>query len=148
MAIIITMIYDVRTAVNCSKKVKQIWCQPDIKSARQYAENLVQEYQDRLPDAVGCLLEGLEDSLQYFHYEEFDHRKISSTNTLGRLNVEIRRRTRVVGIFPSKESYIRLVTTFMIEHTEDWITAKAYFSEASILKMESVFKERQQRLAA
>ena len=131
-----------------SEKLKQIWCQRDIKSARQYAENLVQEYQDRLPDAVGCLLEGLEDSLQYFHFDAFDHREISSTNTLERLNVEIRRRTRVVGIFPSKESYIRLITNCMIEYTEDWMTAKSYFSKASIQMMESVFKERKQRLAA
>lgn len=137
-----------RSKSEFAAKLKQIWCQPDIKSARQYAEKLVQEYQDRLPDAVGCLLEGLEDSLQFFHFDAFDHRKISSTNTLERLNVEIRRRTRVVGIFPSKESYIRLVTTFMIEYTEDWMTAKAYFSRASIQKMKSVFKERKQRLAA
>jgi putative transposase len=129
-------------------KLKHIWCQPDIKSARQYAENLAQEYQDRLPDAVHCLLEGLEDSLQYFHFEEFDNRKTSSTNTLERLNHEIRRRTRVVGIFPSRESYIRLVTTYLIEYTEDWMTSKAYFSEASIIKMESIFKERKLRLAA
>lgn len=129
-------------------KLKQIWCQPDIKSARRYAENLAQEYQDRLPDAIHCLLEGIEDSLQYFHFQEFDNRKTSSTNTLERLNREIRRRTRVVGIFPGRDSYIRLVTTYMIEYTEDWMTSKAYFSETSILKMESIIKERQQRLAA
>ena len=129
-------------------KLKQIWYQPDIQSARKYAEDLAQEYEDRLPDAIGCLLDGLEDSLQYFHFDEFDHRKISSTNTLERLNVEIRRRTRVVGIFPSMDSYVRLVTTYLIEYTEEWMTSRAYFSEASILKMESVFKERKRRLAA
>jgi putative transposase len=129
-------------------KLKQIWYQPDLKSARQYAENLAQEYEDLLPDAVNCLLEGLEDSLQYFHFDEFDHRKTSSTNTLERLNKEIRRRTRVVGIFPSMDSYVRLVTTYMIEYTEDWMTSKSYISEVSIFNMTSVFKERKQRLAA
>lgn len=129
-------------------KLKQIWCQPDIQSARKYAENLIHEYEDRVPDAVNCLMQGLEDSLQYYCFEEFDHRKISSTNTLERLNAEIRRRTRVVGIFPSVESYVRLVTSYMIEYTEDWMTSKAYVSKASILRMETVFKERQQQLAA
>ena len=137
-----------RTKGEFAAKLKQIWCQPDIRSARQYAENLVQEYEDQLPDAIGCLLQGLEDSLQFFHFDEFDHRKTSSTNTLERLNREIRRRTRVVGIFPGMESYIRLVTTYMIEYTEDWMTSRSYFSEASILKMETVFKERKQRMAA
>jgi len=137
-----------RSKSEFAAKLKQIWCQPNIQSARQYAENLAQEYENHLPEAVECLLEGLEDSLQFFHFEGFDKRKTSSTNTLERLNKEIRRRTRVVGIFPSRDSYIRLVTTYMIEYTEDWITAKSYFSKDTILKMESVFKERQQRLAA
>jgi len=131
-----------------AEKLKQIWYQPNLKSARRYAESLVLEYENQFPEAIKCLLEGLEDSLQFYHFEGFDKRKTSSTNTLERLNREIRRRTRVVGIFPSRESYVRLVTMYMIEYTEDWMTSKAYFSEASILKMGSVFKERKQRMAA
>jgi transposase-like protein len=49
-----------------------------------------------------------------------DFRKIASTNMLERLNREIRRRTTVVGIFPRMDSYIRLVTTYLIEYSEDW----------------------------
>ena len=90
---------------------------------------------------------GLEDSLQFYHFPYFDKRKISSTNNLERLNREVRRRTRVVGIFPSRDSYIRLVTCYILEYTEDWITGRSYFSTESIMEMDSVFKE-QKRLAA
>jgi transposase-like protein len=45
---------------------------------------------------------------------------------LERLNREIRRRTAVVGIFPSMDSYIRLVTTYLIEYGEDWSTGRCY----------------------
>ena len=131
-----------------AEKLKQIWLQPDLQSARQYAAAFVEEYENRFPEAIECLLEGLEDSLQCYQYPAFDKRKISSTNTLERLNKEVRRRTKVVGIFPSRDSYIRLVTTYIREYTEDWMTSRLYFSTASILEMETVFKEQKQRLAA
>ena len=51
---------------------------------------------------------------------------------LERLNKEIRRRTRVVGIFPNQESYVRLVTTYLIEYAEDWSVSRAYLSEQSL----------------
>ncbi len=130
-----------------AEKLKQIWLQPDLESARRLASGLIEEYENRFPEAIECLLEGFEDSLQFYHFPLFDKRKISSTNTLERFNREIRRRTRVVGIFPSRDAYIRLVTTYVLEYTEDWITGKAYFSPECILEMESVFKEHK-RLAA
>ena len=51
---------------------------------------------------------------------------------LERLNEEIRRRTRVVGIFANTDSYLRLVTTFLMEYAEDWSVSRAYLSEESI----------------
>ena len=131
-----------------AEKIKQIWLQPDLESAMHLAQLLIDEYRGRFPEAITCLIEGLEDSLQFYHFPNFDKRKISTTNTVERLNKEIRRRTRVVGVFPSCESYIRLVTTYVLEYTEDWITGKAYFSPESICEMEPVFKERLLKLAA
>lgn len=125
-----------------AEKLKQIWLQPDIESARQYANFLTGEYRECYPELVRCLAEGLEDSLQFYHFHKFDKRKISTTNTLERLNKEIRRRTKIVGIFPSRESYIRLVTTNLIEYTEEWLTGRAYFSPESIEEMEIYFKEQ------
>jgi putative transposase len=130
-----------------AEKLKQIWLHPDLESARRYATQFIEEYEDRFPEAIQCLEEGLEDSLQFFHFMHFDKRKISSTNCLERLNREVRRRTRVVGIFPSRDSYIKLVTCYLLEYTEDWITGRSYFSQESITEMSNVFKE-QQRLAA
>lgn len=131
-----------------TEELKQIWLQTDLESANRMASTLVEEYEDRFPEAIKCLLEGLEDSLQFYHFPVFDKRKISSTNTLERLNCEIRRRTRVVGIFPSKESYVRLVTTYVLEYTEDWIAGKAYFMPGKVLEMNAIIKERKQKLAA
>ena len=49
-----------------------------------------------------------------------------------RLNREIRRRTGVVGILPNESSYVRLVTTYLMEYAEDWSVSKAYLSRESI----------------
>jgi len=76
--------------------------------------------------------EGLEDSLSFYAFPKLDSRKIASTNMLERLNEEIRRRTRVVGIFPNSDSYLRLVTTFLMEYAEDWSVSRAYLSKESI----------------
>ena len=84
-----------------AEKIKQIWLQPDQRSAENLAKLIIEEYERKYPEAMGCLEEGLEDSLQFYNFPEVDKRRISSTNVLERVNREIRRRSRVVGVFPS-----------------------------------------------
>jgi len=45
---------------------------------------------------------------------------------------EIRRRTRIVGIFPDPDSCLRLITTCLTEYTEDWSVSMAYISPQSM----------------
>lgn len=113
-------------------KLKQIWLQPDYKSAKRYASMVMDEYESKYPEAIETLENGLEDSLQFFNFEKIDSRKIASTNMIERLNKEIRRRTRVVGIFPSMDSYIRLVTSYLIEYSEDWSSGRSYIDSKII----------------
>jgi putative transposase len=117
-------------------KLKQIWYQPDQESAKRVALLVIQEYQDRFPQAIALLEEGLEDSLQFLAFPHLDQRKISSTNSLERIHKEIRRRTRVVGIFPTTDSYLRLVASYLIEYTEDWMSSKKYISPEAITKQQ------------
>ena len=89
-------------------------------------------YAKRFPKAVQYLEDGLKDSLVFYTFPMLDARKISSSNMIERLNREIRRRTGVVGIFPNESSYVRLVTTYLMEYAEDWSVSKAYLSRESI----------------
>jgi len=82
-------------------QLKQIWQQPDYEKATFYANSIIDEFQNAYPQAISTLEDGLEDTLQYYNFPEIDPRKISSTNILERLFREIRRRTKVAGIFPS-----------------------------------------------
>ena len=61
-----------------------------------------------------------------------DARKISLNNKIERLNKEIRRRTKVIGIFPNPDAYVRLVSIYLMEYSGDWSVSKAYLSELSI----------------
>ena len=94
------------------------------------------DYETRYPQAIATLEAGLEESLQFFSFNEIDSRKISSTNLLERLNKEIRRRTKVVGIFPSMESYVRLVTSYLIEYSEDWSSGRSYIHPTIITEIQ------------
>ena len=113
-------------------RLKTIWLQPTKETVLQVARMVIDEYRDRFPQAITISEEGLENALQYLSYSSFDHRKISSTNILERLNREIRRRSRVVGIFPGMDSYIRLITSYLIEYSEDWSVGKCYIKPSLI----------------
>ena len=103
-----------------------------VKTKSALTDALIKKYGSRFPQAIRCLEEGLEDSLVFYSYPELDKRKVSSSNMIERLNREIRRRTSVVGIFPNESSYVRLVTAYLMEYSEDWSTSKAYIKEESI----------------
>lgn len=93
---------------------------------------MIDSYAKRFPKAVQCLEDELEDSLAFSAFPMLDARKISSSNMIERLNREIRRRISVVGIFPNENSYVRLVTTYLMEYAGDWSVSRAYISHESI----------------
>ena len=112
--------------------LKEIWLAPTAEFARKRAYDVIDSYAKRFPKAVQCLEDGLEDSLAFYAFPMLNARTISSSNMIERLNREIRRRTSVVGIFPNESSYVRLVTTYLMEYVEDWSVSKAYLSQKSI----------------
>jgi putative transposase len=52
-----------------------------------------------------------------------------------RLNREIRRRTNVIGIFPNESSYVRLITTYLMEYAEEWSTSTSYIRKEAIASL-------------
>ena len=134
-----------RTGYRCGYRVRRFDTRPgtvylSVPKIRQggYIPFFVTEKKrsEQFPKAVECL----EDSVQFYAFEELDGRKISSTNTLERLNREIRRRSSVVGIFPSTDSYIRLITSYLLEYSDDWQTERCYMNAGSIkLQKEILF---------
>jgi len=108
------------------KYLTHMFNQSHYDQAKQVAKEVITKFQKIFPEAMEVLSDGLEDALQFFHFEELPFGKTSSTNHLERLNREIRRRSNVVGIFPSTQSFLRLIGSYLFEYQADWATSKAY----------------------
>ena len=117
--------------------IKLIFEQPDHRTALIYLEHLAASMQRRWPKAAEMLLEAKEDILVYKTFPEEHHRSIHSVNPLERLNREIRRRTRVVGVFPDRSSVYRLVGTLLVNTDEDWCAGRRYMRKEGV---EKIFK--------
>jgi putative transposase len=72
------------------------------------------------------LEEHVEECLTCLAFPESHRRRIRTINGLERLNQEIKRRTRVVRIFPNRYSCLRLVSALAVEHSEEWLTGRRY----------------------
>tara|TARA_B100001964_G_C13968783_1_gene480947 strand:- start:56 stop:523 length:468 start_codon:yes stop_codon:yes gene_type:complete len=81
--------------------------------------------------------EGVEDVLTYLQFPEAHHRKIYSTNLIERINREIKRRSRVVSIFPNDAAVLRLITMILIEQDDEWSSGYRYLPEIMNLNTSS-----------
>jgi transposase-like protein len=90
------------------------------KTARALAEQFVGLYGKRLPKAVSVFEAGIEDTLTYLRYPGSHHARIRTTNMLERLFREVKRRTRVVGVFPNEASASTLATEIALRSSEQW----------------------------
>ena len=113
--------------------VRLIFEQPSHQSAADQLHQLVQKMNPIYPKAAALLLDAEADILVYKTFPNEHWRRIHSTNLLERLNREIKRRTKVVGVFPDQPSVIRLVGTLLIEIDDDWrASQRKYFSLESM----------------
>jgi len=118
-----------RCQAEVSEAMKAVFVQRDEKSAKTKASDLVRQFQTRFAKAMEIFEAGIDDVLSYLHYPQPHRVRISSTNPLERLNLEIRRRTRVVGIFPNPAACLRLIGMLLVEKNDDWLTDdKAYLT--------------------
>ena len=118
-----------------STRKKEIWLAPTKEAALARAKEFCRALKKRYPKAVETLENGLEDSLTFYAFPKLDARKISSSNMLEWLNKEFRRRSKVVTVFPSMGAYLRLLTTYVMEYTEDWQKmGRAYLDLSSLQK--------------
>lgn len=100
--------------------LKRIFRAETAAEARTKAHALMDELDTRAPKAVACLEAGLEDSLAVLALPEKYRRRLKSTNMQERLIQEVRRRERVIRIFPNEASAHRLIGALLAEIHEEW----------------------------
>src|SRR5699024_4274351 len=106
------------------EQLKAIFRFTDIELARTSKNELVSSFinKKRYEKACQILDEGFEDAFQYTVVGKGNSR-LKSTNLIERLNQEIRRREKVVRIFPNVESANRLIGAMLLDIHEEWISS-------------------------
>jgi transposase-like protein len=90
------------------------------KTARALAEEFAELHGKRFPKAVAVFEAGIGDALSYLSYPGSHHARLRTTNMLERLFEEVKRRTRVVGVFPNETSAATLATEIALRSSEQW----------------------------
>ena len=118
--------------------IRSIFEQPDEASARAQLRRVVDGVAPRFLAVAELLAEAEPDLLVHFTFPDAHRRQIRSTNPLERLNKEIKRRTAVVGIFPTRASLIRLVGMVLAEQDDEWQDGRRYFRPESMAAIDAV----------
>ena len=95
---------------------------------------LAEEMDGKADKAVDDLENGLEDALAVLILPEKYRKRLRTTNMVERLNEEVRRRERVIRIFPNEDSAVRLIGALLAEQHETWSTGKRYLDMADFLE--------------
>jgi putative transposase len=103
-----------------AQDIKAIFKVRRAKTARALAEEFVELYGKRFPKAVAVFEVGIGDALTYLSFPGSHHTRIRTTNMLERLFKEVKRRTRVVGVFPNETSASTLATEIASRSSEEW----------------------------
>jgi putative transposase len=106
--------------------VRAVFEAPDRRRADWLSQQLIADFQDTAPRAVAIWEAGIEDALAIFAYPPAVRLRLRTTNDLERLNREIRRRERVIRIFPHRASAERLLGAVLMELHEGWMTGRRY----------------------
>lgn len=109
-----------------AEDIRTIFNAPDRATADAYLAKAVKKYEKTASRLSEWLAGNIPEGLTVFSFPGAFRRLLRTTNGVERLHREIRRRARVVSIFPNQESCLRLVSAVLSEISEEWLTGRTY----------------------
>jgi putative transposase len=108
--------------------IRTIFNAPDRPTAEAYLARTIQKYEKSASKLAAWLETNLPEGLTVFDFPAEHRRRIRTTDGLERVNREIARRTRVVGVFPNETACMRLTSAITMEIDKDWQTGRLYLT--------------------
>jgi len=109
-----------------AEQVRLILTAPDVPTARVLLNACLERYDDRAPQAMQIREEGFDHATAILVLPSRYRRRLRTTNSEERLNQELRRRERVIRIFPNRASALRLLGAVLMEQHEQWSTGRTH----------------------
>jgi transposase-like protein len=128
--------------------LRAIFASPAREQALRIASSVAEKWRKKKGNekVAEHIEEDIEACLSCLAFPESHRRRIRTTNGLERLNQEIKRRTRVVRIFPNREACLRLVSALAIEQSEEWLTGRRYLDMSELEERRHVERESEEAM--
>lgn len=111
---------------DCLRELRWLYDRRGVNEARKDLAGWLKRWQDKYAKLCAWVEDNIGETLSFYSLPHGHHKHLKSTNMLERLNEEIKRRTRVVRIFPNEQSCLRLIRALAVETHENWIEAHRY----------------------
>lgn len=117
--------------------IRSIFNSEDLPHAEARLAKLVEKYRKSAPALAKWMETAIPEGLTVMRFEEPLRKRLRTSNMCENLNRQIKRRTRVAGLFPNENSVLRLVTAILMETSEEWETGKTYLSPTTKQRTET-----------
>jgi transposase-like protein len=120
---------------DCLQELRWVYGRRNITEAQQDIRAWLKRWETKYPKLCSWVEENIEETLSFYRLPSQHHKHMKSTNLLERLNQELKRRTRVVRIFPNEQSCLRLMRALAVEAHEGWLEENKYLNMALLKEM-------------
>lgn len=127
--------------------LNRIYHAKDLEDARRMLRETLQTFEADAPKAMAILEAGFEDVMAVMSLPEKYRQRLRTSNGLERLNEEIRRRDRVIRIYPNEASAIRLIGALLIEQDERWTTGRKYLDMQAYYEAQAIRVDAEKAVA-
>lgn len=111
-----------------AEDLRSIFNAPTLADANQIIKTVVAKHQDSEPKVAAWIEDNIHEGLAILQLPSNHRKRLRTSNAVERLNKELKRRTRVAGLFPNEASLLRLATALAMEVSEDWESGTVYLT--------------------
>lgn len=108
------------------ERLRSLYDAPTVEIARTLLHDIIGDYEDTAPKIVNTLEEGFDDIIAVLNLPIKYRKRLRTSNCIERLNQEIRRRERVIRIFPNEKSLNRLMGAILIDQNDNWCSGRKW----------------------